>query len=692
MSSKVLRVTVFILLTSVACVTQVSTSLNGTVTDSTGAAVANADVTLTFKETNVKRTSRTDEQGQFGFPDVPQGAFVLKVTSQGFQTKEVEGVAGISQSNRINVVLAIGSITSPVTVEASSESPSLEATWNSWVEAPGKSPSFHRLETVHTKNDYQLVLDLAAFAYAPKDKSVSARPAGSGLLQWMQHQKDNSVRLKILMVPDPALLSASGQRVQNFDINLGQLKKYLSGGKHKIPKDSFLALQKRPQSDFRFGTAQFEFHTGDHEGSAYIGLSLWAGDTPLDEILVPVCISDAGDPDSCELRRNAMYHSDPLNALPLALEKDAPVTSLHFFDFDSTRAIGVFRSKNGDYLTWSIANLADSLGSFIEKILLKNLEKEVSEDAIQQTGYELYNLLLPSGHPDADRARNEIQGLTAERIKMPGPLADAPPFVIRIATFNPGGAFFVPLGMMAVPVDGRKYFLGDYFRVASPLPFQNYQPAQACVSRWVMLMAPDDDQSPKELVNARDQFSTWANACIGADCIDTMPKFETWIGEPTIEKQSTALLILSHYENDSLTFDHKEFVSPSAIIRQFQSPSIAVVDACAAAAPGADEFVKRLNESGFEAVVATTTTVTPIMAGQYFNLLAKQLVKHKGEADYSISKAHFDAVQELRTAQSNPGKPESSPYGAKALIYSLWGNGSLRLCPLTPTTVPASQR
>jgi hypothetical protein len=532
---------------------------------------------------------------------------------------------------------------------------------------------------------------LAAFAYAPKDKSVSARPAGSGLLEWMKHQKNDSVRLKILMIPDPAMLSSGGHRVQDFDINLGQLRKYLRGGKHKIPKDPFLTLQKQPQPDFRFGTAQFEFHTGDHEGNSYIGLSLWASDRPLDEILVPVCISDAGDADSCgSVGRNAVYHSDPLNALPLALEKDTPATSLHFFDFDSDRAIGIFRSRNGDYLTWSIANLTDSLGSFIEKVLLKNFEKEVSEEAVQQTGYELYNLLLPAGHPDADKARNEIQELTAERIKMSGSLADAPPFMIRIATFNPGEAFFVPLGMMAVPIEDKKYFLGDYFRVASPLPFQDYQPARTCVSRWVMLMAPHDDQSPKELVDARDQLSVWANACLGADCIDSMPKFETWIGAQTIEKQSTALLILSHYENESLTFDHKEFVSPSAIIRQFRSPSIAVIDACAAAAPGADGFVKKLNASGFEAVVATTTTVTPIMAGQYFNLLAKQLQKHKDEANYTISKAHFDAVHELRMAQANPGTPGAVPYGAKALIYSLWGNGSLTLCPLTPSTASAT--
>ena len=30
--------------------------------------------------------------------------------------------------------------------------------------------------------------------------------------------------------------------------------------------------------------------------------------------------------------------------------------------------------------------------------------------------------------------------------------------------------------------------------------------------------------------------------------------------------------------------------------------------------------------------------------------------------------------------------PQTPPYGAEALIYSIWGTGSLSLCPLTPST------
>ena len=85
-------------------------------------------------------------------------------------------------------------------------------------------------------------------------------------------------------------------------------------------------------------------------------------------------------------------------------------------------------------------------------------------------------------------------------------------------------------------------------------------------------------------------------------------------------------------------------------------------------------------------MIATTTTVSPVMAGQYFNLLAKALEKHNGQKDYTISKAHFDAVHELEDAKSSSGV-NASQYGAKALIYSLLGNGNLQLCSLPRTGV-----
>jgi hypothetical protein len=265
--------------------------------------------------------------------------------------------------------------------------------------------------------------------------------------------------------------------------------------------------------------------------------------------------------------------------LPLALDRDVPAASLHFIDFDD-RAIGVLHLRDGDYLTWPITKLAASFGAFIQNILLKNFGKEVSDAALIETGYALYNLLLPPGDPDAMKARGKIEDLTTARLNMSGDPVDAPPIMVRIAPRHIEDAFFVPLAMLAVPVGAQKHFLGDSFRVHTPLAFQSDQPEQSCISRWAMVMPPLKDQSLEELVNARKEFTQWTDACKGADCLDSIPKFEDWIGMQTPEKQSTALLLLAHYEDDSFSFDHTEFASPGAIAKPFESPSVAIIDAC----------------------------------------------------------------------------------------------------------------
>jgi hypothetical protein len=658
-----------------ACVAQVFVSLNGLVHDHSGAAIPNAEVTLVMKDASVQRTTRTNTSGEFGFPDIPPGNYEITVSLSGFKETRISGIANVGQAGRIDVELSIQSISEPVTVEAGDLT--YEAAWNSWVENSGP-PSFNKLETAHTRSDYQAILDLSAFEYYTRSQGIVAKRASSQLLDWLKHQKGPTVRLKVLLVPDPALLPTNKTKVQNFDVSLSKMRQYLHQRSRTIPADPLADLAKNPELDFRFGHTLFEFHTGDKEGLAYIGLSIWASDIPLDEVVIPVCISDKDSTDDCDVTKIS-YHGDPLNAVPLSKEKDLPAASLHFFDFGSERAIGVLHVSGDQYLTWTVGTLSNSIGTFVDQILLKNFDKEVGASALQSTGYSLYNLLLPPNDPFASKARVQIEALVAKRLSLSGKRTDAPPLVIRMASYDSESSFFVPLGMVAVPVGDKKYFLGDLFRVLSPLPLQEYRPLDSCISRWVMVMPPAVDQSPKELKDARLEFKDWTNACKGPDCIASIPDFQKWIGSPAPENKSTALLLLGHYEDDSFTFDHSQFLAPSEIQKSFKLPSVAIIDACAAAAPGADRFVKYLNQAGFQSIVATTTTVKPIMAGQYFNLLALQLEQHRGEKDYTISKAHFDAVQELEKAAETETFP---PYGPKALIYSLLGNGSLRLCTI----------
>jgi hypothetical protein len=57
---------------------QDSASITGTVTDSSGAAVANAQVTLSSPERGINRSSQTDESGDYLFGAVPGGSYDLE--------------------------------------------------------------------------------------------------------------------------------------------------------------------------------------------------------------------------------------------------------------------------------------------------------------------------------------------------------------------------------------------------------------------------------------------------------------------------------------------------------------------------------------------------------------------------------------------------------------------------------------
>ena len=92
-------------------------SVTGTITDTSGAAVPGATVTITNTETGLELTSVTDETGAYTVRNVPGGNYTLKASLQGFkefvQTSIPVVVGGIV---RINGKLEIGALTESVTV------------------------------------------------------------------------------------------------------------------------------------------------------------------------------------------------------------------------------------------------------------------------------------------------------------------------------------------------------------------------------------------------------------------------------------------------------------------------------------------------------------------------------------------------------------------------------------------------
>ena len=59
-------------------------SLVGNVTDESHGPVLGAEVTITKKETNLVRTAKTNEEGLYGFPNLPSGTYSVKVMMPGF--------------------------------------------------------------------------------------------------------------------------------------------------------------------------------------------------------------------------------------------------------------------------------------------------------------------------------------------------------------------------------------------------------------------------------------------------------------------------------------------------------------------------------------------------------------------------------------------------------------------------------
>ncbi|MBI3679492.1 MAG: TonB-dependent receptor [Acidobacteria bacterium] len=87
--------------------------------DPTGAIVPNAQISLVNLETNLKRSSNTNENGDFEVPDLVLGRYRLTAAAAGFKTFVADNIIlEGNQIRRVNVAFELGSVGSEVTVRA----------------------------------------------------------------------------------------------------------------------------------------------------------------------------------------------------------------------------------------------------------------------------------------------------------------------------------------------------------------------------------------------------------------------------------------------------------------------------------------------------------------------------------------------------------------------------------------------
>jgi hypothetical protein len=102
-------------------------AINGTVTDPSGAVVANASVKATDVGTGITITADTTSDGAFAYQDLPLGTYTITVSAPGFQSKTVENITVTAGSAyTLPIKLSVGS--SGMTVEVSAAALSLDTT------------------------------------------------------------------------------------------------------------------------------------------------------------------------------------------------------------------------------------------------------------------------------------------------------------------------------------------------------------------------------------------------------------------------------------------------------------------------------------------------------------------------------------------------------------------------------------
>ena len=97
----------------------VNASLSGSVTDSSGAVIPGAKLTLVNENSGTRQDFQTSADGEYKFPNLPPGIYDLSVTAPAFESFVRKGIElAVNQSARVDVPLTVGKADQTVTVSA----------------------------------------------------------------------------------------------------------------------------------------------------------------------------------------------------------------------------------------------------------------------------------------------------------------------------------------------------------------------------------------------------------------------------------------------------------------------------------------------------------------------------------------------------------------------------------------------
>src|ERR1044071_573259 len=116
-----------ILLLAATALAQTTASIQGTVSDPSGAAIVGAKITIKNAALGIERTTQTNGTGAYEVPALPPGVYTVQVQMNGFETQIAKDlILEVSKDSVQNFGLKVASSSEVVTVEASA--PMIETT------------------------------------------------------------------------------------------------------------------------------------------------------------------------------------------------------------------------------------------------------------------------------------------------------------------------------------------------------------------------------------------------------------------------------------------------------------------------------------------------------------------------------------------------------------------------------------
>lgn len=576
--------------------------------------------------------------------------------------------------------------------------------WNVWAEEY-EAESYNPSSSLQKGTKYNVVLDLSAFQY--KIKGIDYYGPSVGLMNDIGEalkimRKRANFDLVAVIIPDTTYFnnpnSADQRKILRINLNKMRGMRPLDYNILK-PDHMHKDIRKRKEkSNFVFGHVAFPLTTKEKEdcndGWATVAIVLFRNNRPVDEIKTAFCVG------TCDEKARPKSFSGLISGYELGLlseDSSVPDGSITFLELEEDRMYGVFcdtssKSIRKDYCVSWQNRTQEELKNSIHNIS-EELGNHFSEEDLRRTGKTIMQSIFGNENTSQYKTFKQFVRKKKADSEKSGTI---PSLFARVVTSGNKVSPFIPLGLLLITADNdeeEEFFLGQYFKVVTPLPVhQSYSNKTLCIPEAVAFLPPatTGDASLKYVNDGLAGISA-SNPAMHWTTYRDISEIKKFIGKKDKDKKepSTALFILSHHHQNKMYFDNSsKYITAGDFLLKFNRPSAAILNACDTSVPDASNFVIQLNAIGIDAIIATSTKVHGYMAGRFHYCLHKVIKEHKDKAKekknsippYTVSQMFYDAVINCLWDSPNEAGRMKFAFEANALKYILLGNGDLKLC------------